>query len=123
DSASGPSSVQLSSDGSSVFYAGTVFNAKPQEVGPKTYLDKVAIKTGEKTRLYESSNENMYERVTAILDADAGRFVVQREGATSIAQHILVDGGTTRQLTNNEDIAPDLTMAPRQSVLVTRPDG
>ena len=115
--------VMVSSDGSSVYYAGAVYDRNPQAVGPKTFLDKVVIKTGEKTRVYESSNQDVYERVTTILDRDATRLVLSREGPTTVPQHVFVNGATRKQLTNNEDITPDLTRAPKQSVEVTRPDG
>ena len=32
----------------------------PLEIGPKTFMDKVAIKTGEKKRLYESDNKDVF---------------------------------------------------------------
>ena len=51
----------------------------PNEVGPKTFIDKVAIKTGDKSRLYESSNDGVYERVTSILDIRE-RQLHRREG-------------------------------------------
>ncbi len=49
---------------------------EPDQVGPKTFLDRVVIKTGEKTRIYESDNNNVYERVSTILDPDAKKFIV-----------------------------------------------
>jgi hypothetical protein len=103
--------VQLSGDGNSVFMQGTAYDKNPLEVGPKTFVDKVAIKTGEKKRLYESENAGMFERVTTQLDLEAGRYIVSRESPTEIAQYYLVDGGTRTQLTKNEDVTPDLTRA------------
>jgi len=119
--ATGP--VQISSDGTSVFYQGTIYDKNPQEVGPKTFLDKVAIKTGEKTRVYESDNKDIYERISQVLDTDGARYVLVREGPTTVPQNILVNAGVRKQLTNNEDIAPDLTQAPKQRFYVSRPDG
>ena len=79
-------SVQISSDGTSVFYQGSIYDKNPQEVGPKTFLDKVAIKTGEKTRIYESDNKDIYERVSQVLDPDGTRYVLVREGPTTVPQ-------------------------------------
>jgi len=123
--ASGPGGgiVQLSSDGNSVFMQGTAYDKNPLEVGPKTFVDKVAIKTGEKKRLYESENAGVFERVTTQLDLEAGRYIVSRESPTEIAQYYRVDGGTRTQLTKNEDVTPDLTRAPKDRFIVERPDG
>ena len=78
--------MQLSADLQSVFLQSTAYDRDPGQTGPKTFIDRVAIKTGEKTRIYESDNNNVYERVTTVLDADARRFVVARESPTEVAQ-------------------------------------
>ncbi len=66
---------------------------EPAGVGPKSFIDKVAIKTGDKQRIYESENANVYERVASILDIDAGKFIVSRESPTDVPQNYLLDGG------------------------------
>ena len=83
----------LSADSQHVFYQGTTYSKTPNEVGPKTFIDKVAIKTGEKTRVYESDNTNVYERVSTILDPDAARFIITRESPTEVPQQYLVQNG------------------------------
>jgi dipeptidyl aminopeptidase/acylaminoacyl peptidase len=115
--------VQLSADKESVFFQGSIYDKNPLEVGPKTFVDRVAIKTGEKQRIYESSNTNVYERVSTVIDADAGRFIVSRESPTDVPQQYLVEGGKRTQLTQNKDYTPDLTRAVRQQFTVERPDG
>ena len=75
----------LSPDGSSVYFQGTL-RQEPAEVGPKTFIDKVAIKTGEKKRLFESDNNDVFESVATVIDPEAGRFIVTRESPTEIAQ-------------------------------------
>lgn len=115
--------VQLSADKASVFYQGTTYAKNPQEVGPKSFIDKVAIKGGEKQRIYESENSGVYERVASILDIDAGRFVVAREGPAEVPQNYLVQGTTRTQLTKNKDYTPDVTKAPMERFTVTRADG
>jgi dipeptidyl aminopeptidase/acylaminoacyl peptidase len=121
--AGGGGTVQLSADGQSVFFQGTVYDKNPQETAPKTFIDKVAIKTGEKKRLFESDNRDVFERPTTLIDAEAGRFVLARESPTEVLQYFMVDGSTQRQLTRNEDVAPDITGAPRERLTVERADG
>jgi dipeptidyl aminopeptidase/acylaminoacyl peptidase len=118
---SGP--VLLSKDRAHVFYAGTVYDKTPAETGPKMFIDQVAIATGDKERIFEASNNNVYERVTSVLDMDARRLVLGVESPTTPPQQFLYENGTRRQLTNNEDMHPDLTNAPKQRFVVERPDG
>ena len=115
--------VLLSADSENVFYQGTLYAKNPTEVGPKTFIDKVAIKTGTKTRIYESDNTNVYERVSTILDAEAGRFIVTRESPTEVPQQYLVQNGQRTQLTQNKDVTPDLTKMKVERFTVERPDG
>jgi dipeptidyl aminopeptidase/acylaminoacyl peptidase len=115
--------VMVSADKTSVFYQGTLNDKNPDQVGPKTFVDKVAIKTGEKKRLYESDNADVYESVSLVLDPEAGRFVVERQSPTQVPQFFALDGGARRQLTENRDLFPDLTSAPKRRIMVERADG
>ncbi len=115
--------VMMSADGGSVFMGGTIYDEDPNTTAPKTYLDRVEIRTGETERLYESSNEGVYESIAAILDIDAGAFVVNRESPTEIRQSYRLEGATRTQLTDNIDYTPDLTNAPVERFVVERPDG
>ena len=115
--------VMLSADSQHVFYQGTIYSKTPNEVGPKTFIDKIAIKTGEKSRVYESENANAYERVSTILNADAGRFIITRESPTEVPQQFLVQSGQRTQLTQNKDVTPDLTKMKQERFTVERPDG
>ncbi|HUR21960.1 MAG TPA: prolyl oligopeptidase family serine peptidase [Vicinamibacterales bacterium] len=119
----GGGAVLLSADKASVFYSGTVYDKAPDKVGPKTFIDQVAIKTGEKQRIFESNNTDTFERVSSVLDINAKRFVLTVEGPTKQPQQYLVENGNRKQLTNNEDMHPDLTNAPRERFVVERPDG
>jgi len=121
--AGGGSGVMLSADGASVFYQGTAYDRNPEEVAPRTFIDKVNIRTGEKARVFESSNDGVWERVSTVLDIDAKKFIISRESPTTPTQQFLWDGTSRKQLTNNEDMAPDLTSAPKQRFTVERPDG
>jgi dipeptidyl aminopeptidase/acylaminoacyl peptidase len=115
--------VQLSADGTSVFMAGTAYDKNPTEVGPKTFIDRVAIKTGEKQRIYESDNKGVYERVSTALDIEAGRFILAREGPKEVPQQYLVQNGTRTPLTKNQDYTPDVTNAVVERLTIERPDG
>jgi dipeptidyl aminopeptidase/acylaminoacyl peptidase len=119
----GTGPVMLSADGSSVFFNGFVYDKKPDEVAPKNFIDKVAIKTGEKQRIYESDNNGVSERVTTIVDADGKRFVVTHESPTDVPQNVLLDGGRRVQLTKNVDVHEDLSHAKVERFVVERPDG
>lgn len=115
--------IMMSADGSSVFMGGSIYDENPNDVAPKTYLDRVEVRTGETERLYESSNDGVYESISAILDAEAGTFIVNRESPTEIRQGFRLEGETRTQLTDNIDYTPDLTAAPVERFVVERPDG
>lgn len=115
--------VQFCSDGEHVFFLGRQHDPKPREVGPKTFIDRVAIRTGEKERIFESNNDGVFESVAAILDADATRLVISRESPTAVPQYYLHENGRSAQLTHNKDYTPDVTRAPKRSFTVQRADG
>jgi dipeptidyl aminopeptidase/acylaminoacyl peptidase len=119
----GNAPVLLSADGSSVFFQGTAYDKNPTQVGPKTFIDRIAIKTGEKARIFESDNTNQFERVSTVIDPDAKRFIVQRESPVDVPQNILLDGGRRITLTKNLDPHEDLTRAKVERFVVERPDG
>jgi dipeptidyl aminopeptidase/acylaminoacyl peptidase len=116
--------VRVSSDGSSVFLSGTQYFQNPQEQGPRTFIDRVAIRGGQKQRIYEGDNNNVFERIGAILDRDATRMIVIRESPTQAPDSYLREAnGTLRRLTNNRDLTPEVTAAQRRQYMVTRADG
>ena len=111
-------SVQLSADGEHVFFYGTRYNEDPLEVAPRTFLDRVTIRTGETERIFEGDNENAFERLTSVLDINSGRFIVSRESPRETPQSYLVQGPSRVQITQNIDYTPDLTAAPRERFTV-----
>jgi dipeptidyl aminopeptidase/acylaminoacyl peptidase len=116
--------VRVSSDGSSVFLSGTKYFENPQEEGPKQFIDRIDIRTGEKTRVYEGANNGVSERIGTVLDADATRLIVIRESPTQVPDSYLREAnGQVRRLTNNRDLTPEVTAAQRRRVTVRRPDG
>jgi dienelactone hydrolase len=119
----GAATVLVSSDGEHVFYQGTQYDKNPQEVAPRSFIDRVAIRTGDKQRIYEGDNNGVSERVVAVLDQDATRLIVSREGTTEVPQNFLRANGQLTQLTQNRDYTPDITAARREAFVVERPDG
>jgi dipeptidyl aminopeptidase/acylaminoacyl peptidase len=115
--------VQLSADKQSVFFQGSTYDRNPNDLGPKTFIDKVAIKTGEKQRIYESDNKGIYERVSSVIDIESGKLIVSRESPTEVPQQFLIDAGRRVQLTHNQDLMPDLTRAKKERFTVARADG
>src|SRR4029453_4860876 len=116
----------MSAGGASVFFQGSVYDKNPNQVGPKNFIDKIAIKTGEKQRIYESENTGVSERVSTIVDAEGKRFIVTRESPTEVPQNFLLDlggGGRRIQLTKNVDVHEDLTRAKIERFVFGRPPG
>ena len=93
----------------------------PNEVGPKTFIDRVAIKTGEKKRIYESDNNGVFERVSHRLDPEASRSSSRARARPRCRRTTCVDGTAARkQLTQNQDYTPDLTKARSERFIVER---
>ena len=115
--------VLLSADGTSVYFQGTINDRANPQNAAKVFVDKVVIKTGEKTRIFEGDNANITERITSILDPEMKKFILSRENAKTPPQQFLFDNGNRKQLTNNEDLFPDLTNMIVQRFTVTRADG
>jgi dipeptidyl aminopeptidase/acylaminoacyl peptidase len=116
--------AQLSTDGKYAFLEGTRYFKTWQDSAPHGFVDKVEIKTGQKSRVFEGQAD-MYETVTAALDDDFSKFVVSRESRTQVADSYLRDGasGQYTKLTNNKDYTPEFTAAVRKRIPVTRADG
>ena len=115
--------VKVSSDGERAFLAGTTYDRNPTITGPKTFIDRIELRTGEKTRLFESGNDRLFERVLAYQKLDSVQLIVSRESATEPPQSFRRDRDALVQLTQNVDPTPDLTRAPKESFIVERPDG
>ena len=115
--------VQTSADGRYAFLYGHSYNEDPMLESPRNFIDRVEIRSGVTERLFEAANNEQHEQIVAVLDVDAESFVVTRESPTEIAQSYLHGANGRRQLTNNIDYTPQMTMAPRQRFTVERPDG
>jgi dipeptidyl aminopeptidase/acylaminoacyl peptidase len=114
--------VMVSTDGRSVFTQGTT----PDSAGrpPRAYVERIDIRTGERTRVYESAGD-LLETISAPLDDDFSRAIVQRESPTLVPQSFVLTLATreVRQLTQNRDLMPEITGAERRTVIARRVDG
>lgn len=116
--------VRMSTDGSAVFLSGTQYFEKPREQGPRAFIDRFDIRAGTKSRVYEGDNNNVNERIVQVLDQDATRMIVSREGPALVADAYLREpNGQLRKITNNKDYSPEVTAAQRKTFTVTRSDG
>jgi dipeptidyl aminopeptidase/acylaminoacyl peptidase len=121
---SGGSVAIVSTDAKYAYLQGTRYFRTWQDSAPRGFVDKVEIKTGQKSRVFEGRTD-MYETVTAALDDDFSKFVVSRESPTQVPDSYLRDGanGNYTKLTSNKDYSPDFTAAIRKRIPVTRADG
>jgi dipeptidyl aminopeptidase/acylaminoacyl peptidase len=113
--------VVVSTDGKFVFRIGTAADtAKVQN----TWVEKIEIKTGSIARMYES-DASVVETISAPLDDDFLRAVVQRESATMVPQSYVLTLASkdAKQLTNNTDLMPELSAAVKKTVIARRADG
>ena len=115
--------VMLGAD-SAVFLRGTQYFRDYLQTAPREFVDKVDIRNGTKTRVFEGAKD-AYESVGTPLDDDFSRAIVVRESTKDIPNSYLRDlkSGTMTRLTNNTDYTPEFTRAIRKRVVVTRPDG
>jgi dipeptidyl aminopeptidase/acylaminoacyl peptidase len=121
---SGGAVALVSGDGKYAYLQGTRYFKTWQDSAPRGFVDKVEIKTGLKSRVFEGRTD-MYETVTAALDDDFSKFVVSRESPTQVPDSYLRDGtsGNYTKLTSNKDYSPEFTAAIRKRIPVTRADG
>jgi dipeptidyl aminopeptidase/acylaminoacyl peptidase len=115
--------AMVSTDGA-VFLAGTQYHPDYLRNPPRNFVDRVEIKTGAKTRIFNGAADAV-ETVTAALDDDFSKAIVTRETPKEVADAYLRDmkAGTMTKLTANKDYTPEFTNAIRKRITVTRPDG
>jgi dipeptidyl aminopeptidase/acylaminoacyl peptidase len=116
--------VAMVSTDNAVFLTGTQYFKNYLQNAPRSFVDKIDIKTGKKARIFEGAADAV-ESVTTALDDDFSRAVVTRESPKQVADAYLRDmkSGTMTKLTANKDYAPEFTNAIRKRITVTRPDG
>jgi dienelactone hydrolase len=118
--------VLLSADGTSVFIQRTQggggrggANATPSI----SIIEKVDIKSGTRTVVYQSTPVQGMNESVSVLDPEAKRLLLTRQNATTPPQQFLYDNGNVKQLTNNEDLFPDLTRMVIKRYEISRADG
>ena len=116
--------ILTSRDGRYAYLAGVQHYHTFTDSAPQPFLDRIEIRTGQKTRLFTSA-PNQYEAVVAALDPDFDMAVMTRESPTVVPDAYRRDlkAGTVTKLTNNRDYTPEITNAKREMFQVTRADG
>jgi dipeptidyl aminopeptidase/acylaminoacyl peptidase len=116
--------VRMSSDRQAVYLEGTKYFPNPVVDAPRSFVDRLDVKTGNKTRVFESDGQT-WETVSEVLDDEFTRVIVSRESPTQVPDFYLRDikTGTLKKLTSNVDYSPELTRAIRKIIPVERVDG
>ncbi|MCP4724162.1 MAG: prolyl oligopeptidase family serine peptidase, partial [bacterium] len=119
----GESAVRMDIDGA-VFLSGSVISKKPENDAPKPYVERVDVKSGNKTRIFESSAD-IYENMVRPVDNSFGELVITRESPTMIQDTYVMNLRTKslRKLTNNTDHIPEISNLKRSYDEITRVDG
>jgi dipeptidyl aminopeptidase/acylaminoacyl peptidase len=114
-------SAVVSTDGTSAFLQGDGY--KPT-FKPQPFVDKVTIRSGATTRLFEGAAET-FDNPLVPLDPDVTRLIVSREGKNLHPDSYLwaQSTGGLEKLTNNRDPYPEITAAQRVDFEFTRRDG
>jgi dipeptidyl aminopeptidase/acylaminoacyl peptidase len=106
------------SEGDFAFFNGA--GASPK--GDRPFLDRVNLKTKEKTRLFECA-DGVYESVVSVLDKAGTRMITRRESTTEPPNFFLVAEGKRTALTSFVDPAPEMRQVKKQLVNYKRADG
>ncbi|HYC50284.1 MAG TPA: prolyl oligopeptidase family serine peptidase [Gemmatimonadaceae bacterium] len=122
--ATGTPYVLTSPDGRYAYLNGVQYYRTWLDSAPQPFLERVEIRTGTKTRLFQSARDQ-YEQVVAPLDANFDVAIISRESPKDVPDYFRRDmkTGTLTQLTQNKDYSPEITNAQRQLIPVTRADG
>ncbi len=119
----GVPAVVVSTDGKSVFTIGSTNDSTAGRM-PKAYVERIDIRTAARTRVYES-NGDVLETISAPLDDDFSRAIVQRESPTIVPQSYVLEVASkqARALTSNKDLMPEISGAIKRTVRARRADG
>ena len=120
----GAQAALVSTDGRHVYLEGTRYDRNPETTAPRSFVDRVELATGAKSRLFESDTA-VYESNLVPLDDDYARMVVTRETETVVPDQWRRDraSGQLARLTQNRDVTAEVTRLPRRQIQVTRADG
>jgi dipeptidyl aminopeptidase/acylaminoacyl peptidase len=111
----------ISTDGTTVFLQGDGY--KPTFT-PQPFIDRVVIRSGSTTRLFEGS-ATTFDQPLVALDDNLSRLIVSRESKTTTPDSYLWTGASAQveNLTRNKDPYPEITAAQRVDFDFTRRDG
>ncbi|MGH7678689.1 MAG: S9 family peptidase [Gemmatimonadaceae bacterium] len=115
--------VVVSADGKSVAVSGNrTPGANWQTQGPRPWVDKLDIETAQRTRIFDSPAD-AYEQFVTALDDNYSQYLFTRETARTIPDVWLKDvaANTTKKITNNVDVGPEVSGALSRRFKVTRP--
>jgi dipeptidyl aminopeptidase/acylaminoacyl peptidase len=114
--------VMVSSDGAHVFATGRG-RSQADSTQQRSYVEKIEIRTGTRSRIYES--ESPIESGIVPLDDDFRMAVVRRESSQTVGQSFIVDLRTkqARQVTQNRDLFGDVARAQTRTLFARRADG
>jgi dipeptidyl aminopeptidase/acylaminoacyl peptidase len=115
--------VVVGSDNKTVFVSGTrAPGARWNTLAPRPWVEKIDFETGQRTRVFDSPTD-AYEEFVAALDDDYTQYIYTRESPTIIVDAYLRDtrAGTSKKITDNKDIGPEVTGAQVKRFQVTRP--
>jgi dipeptidyl aminopeptidase/acylaminoacyl peptidase len=114
--------VMRSTDGKFAFLQGSTTDSTTKIARP--WIDRVELATGTRTRVYEAKGD-VTETISAPLDDDFTTALIQRESATLVPQSYLLTTatGAVKQLTNNQELMPEIRNAITKTVTARRADG
>lgn len=120
----GENVVRITAESDYVFLDGTQYFENYSENAPRPFIDKFEIRTGEKERIFQSS-EDHYENVTAVLNNEVSEIVISRESPQMYPESwfINLETGNENKLTSNVDYNEAVTQAKRERFKVKRADG
>jgi dipeptidyl aminopeptidase/acylaminoacyl peptidase len=121
-SARGATVVMTSPDGKFVFRRGSTPDSTR---GPRPYVERIEIRTGTATKVYESDVSDLTETIGAPLDREFARVLVTRQSAKQPPKQYVLTTATkaTQLLREASDLTPEITNAVRKDVMAKRADG
>ena len=106
-----------------ILLRGTTTTPDEEKNPSRNFLNVFDTKT-KKIDAAWKGEEKAYETIDGILNSEGSRLLIDHQTSTQPSNSFLFEGGKrTKQVTQNEDYAPDLTEAKRYRFQVTRADG
>lgn len=113
--------VRMSADGGSIYLGGTQYFKNPTEQAPRPFVDRVKLDGSLKAERLWQSSADAFE--SADLLDDGTLWLINRQSPTMVNQLFLVNNGVEKQITQNVNYVPDVTLAERKRLKVKRDDG